>query len=108
MVATIGKWREDQPVTVDVGPYQQHGGTHRVETGKVGPATQMLHQETAIVPPGVLIEGRPAIARYTVRVEDVAAEREQGLDDVRRILDHVDVQPEHPVLILERARQEMI
>src|SRR5262245_55536635 len=64
--------------------------------------------EPALVPPPIQIEGRSAVIKDAMRLDDVLLGGEQPLQEVRGVLDHVDVQPQDPVLIVERMKQQMI
>ena len=43
-----------------------------------------------------------------MRMYNIAVERDQPLEDVRRIVDDIDIEPEHPILIVKRAEHEVI
>src|SRR2546421_8185430 len=95
-LAAVEVGREDQALTVEVGPYEQHRSPHGVEPHQVGPAPQAVHAHPALVAPGVPVEGRASVAVYAMGLDDVLACRQHLLQDIAWVVDDVDVEPQHP------------
>jgi hypothetical protein len=106
--AAIEEWRKDQALAVKVGADQQHRSANRIERRQRTLAAQVLKQHAAVVAPAVAVEGWAARGLHAVRVDDVLPCRQQPVDQIRRRVDHIDIEPEHPVLVVKRARQEMV
>ena len=54
---------------------------------------QVAEKFVVMPAPSVPVEAPPAVIVHAVRMHDAPPGGEQALDDVRRVLDHVDVQP---------------
>src|SRR5205823_8944621 len=94
--AAVREGREDEPVTVQICPHQQDGPADRVQLDQLALAPEIVQMQPPAIPPAVAVERRTAVVEYAVRLDDLLASNQQSLDQVRRILDHVHVQPEHP------------
>src|SRR5579883_3532783 len=90
-----------------VGAHEQHCSPERLEPYRAR-AAQIVHVLPAAVAPGVEIEGLAAVFGHAMGLHDVPAQCDQGLDDIRRIFNDVDVEPEHPILIAECAEEKVI
>ncbi|MEA2598427.1 MAG: hypothetical protein QOF01_4896, partial [Thermomicrobiales bacterium] len=99
---------EDEAVAVRVRTHQQHGTADRVEADKVAFAAEIVEMESAMVAPAVLVEGRPAGREDAVRLDDVASGREEALDEVGGIVNQVDVEPEHPIFVVQGMKKEVV
>ncbi len=102
----IEERRKDQPVAVQVGPHQQHGATDGIQANQLL-AAQFAHQR-ALIRPGIEIEGIAARALDAVRLQDVLAAGQQPLEDIGGIILEIDIDPQHPILIVERTQQQMV
>jgi hypothetical protein len=99
-LAAIEEGREDQAFAVHVGSHQQHRAADRIQLDQVALMLQIAEQFVRRSAPSVLVEASAAVVAHIVGVHDAFPGREQPLDDVGRVLDHIDVEPEHPVLIV--------
>src|SRR5258708_2585563 len=64
--------------------------------------------QAALVSPSIAVEGRAAIVQYAMRLDDVLSCREQPLEDVGGILNHVHIQPQDPRFIVEGMEEQMV
>src|SRR5262249_42795712 len=56
----------------------------------------------------IQIERRPAMLQDAVRLHDLLAGAQQALDQIGRVLDHVDVQPEDPRLVVQGPKEQVV
>src|SRR5438552_3342510 len=104
----VGEAREDEPVPVDIRLDQEHRAADSVQPDGAARAPQRVHVDLAVVSPCVLVERLAAALEDAVRLDDVLPGRQQPLDDVRRIFDDVHVEPQHPVLVVQRMKEQMV
>jgi len=96
---------EDEYFTSDVA---YAPAADRVEPHRTLRIAEILHVLGALVTPCIAIEGRSALLQHAMRLHDFEFGCQHPVDYVGRIADHVDVDPQHPVFILECAKQQMI
>jgi hypothetical protein len=104
----IRKTGEDEPIAMNIGADEQHRAADRVESHEIRATAQILHMHPPMIPPCVQIEGRPAVTLDAMGVDDVAPSCDEKLDQIPRIIDHIDVEPQDPILLLERSKQQMV
>ena len=104
----VRKAREDEPIAVDIGADEQHRAADRVEPHEIRPAAQIVEMNSPVIPPGVAIEARAAKARDTMGMYDVSPGGDEALDQIPWIIDYIDIEPQHPILLRERSKQQMI
>src|SRR5690349_7237204 len=90
-----------------VGPNQQHGASDRVEANHPLP-TQIAHMAATAVPPRIKVEGCAPWLDHAMRMDNVTLDCKQLLDNVRWIGDNINIKPQHPILIIECGKQEVI
>ena len=105
--STVEERREHKSVTMPVGPHQQHRPTDRIETYPSA-AAHVIHVHAAVVAPGVEVEGPTAIDCDAVGVDDIQVKGDQLLQDIGGKFDDIDVEPKHPVLLAQRAEQQVV
>ncbi len=104
----VKETRKDQPVAMDVGTHQQHGAADRVQPHQIRAIAQVFQQDAPMVSPAIAIEGGTAPTQHAMRMHDVTPGGEQTFDQIGRIFDDVHVEPEHPVMLAEGAKQQMV
>jgi hypothetical protein len=107
----VGEGREYQPVPVRIGPDQEHRAADAVERHQVALGAKVVHMQPAVIAPGVAVECfLRFIARLydAVRMNDVLSGRQQQFDDIGRVVDNIDVNPQDPVFIGKRAGKQVV
>ena len=93
---------------MQIGADQQYSSANAIEPHQVRPTPQGIHVDPSMFAPGIQVEGLRAVFLHAMGMYDFAPGADKNLQQIRRILDHVNIQPEHPVMILQRVKQQMI
>src|SRR5262245_1586144 len=99
---------ENQPIAMNIRLNEQHGTANRIERDQVTLITQGLHADLAVTTPGVPIERLTTIVEDTVWLHDAFAGGQQSLDDVWWVFNDVDIEPQDPILVVQRVEQQMV
>jgi len=98
----VGGRGKDDALAVHIGADEEDSAADGVDRHEISLVAQVAEVEPTMIAPGVLVERRPAVFQDAIGVGDVGAGGEEAFDDVGGVVDDVDVQPEHPVLVVER------
>lgn len=98
---TIKERRKHEAIAMEVRSHEKRRSAYRIERHQVSSRPKVVQMIAAAVAPGVSIEAAASILFDAMRLNDVAAGGEQLLDDVRRILDDIDVNPQRPFTIAQ-------
>ena len=104
----VAERREDQSVTVAVGAHEKHGPADGREPDGTTGTAQIVKVLRSLFGPAVSVESRPAGLKHAMRMQDIEIVGEEPLEDVLGIIDDVDIEPQHPVLVVERAHQQRV
>src|SRR5215216_6404782 len=58
--------------------------------------------------PGVEVEARSIGFLHTMGMQDITLIAQQSVYRIRRIIAHIGIDPQHPVFISERSKQQMV
>src|SRR5262249_50095335 len=103
----VQKRRIHQPRAVRVPPHKEDSAADRVESTELALTAQVVEVDPPSVAPAIQIERRPAMLQDAVRLHDLLAGAQQALDQIGRVLDHVDVQPQDPRLVVQGPKEQV-
>src|SRR5262245_42164362 len=67
-----------------------------------------MHVHATIIAPSVEIKTNVAIVTDAIGMHNVEIKFDQALQDVRRIFDNIDVQPQDPIRVAQRTEQHVV
>src|SRR5579859_2530287 len=108
IAAAIGKAGEDKPVAVNIGADQEYRAADGIKPDEIGPTAKVVHMGFALVAPRVEVVAGATRLDDAMRMQDVAAARDQPGQEIRRVVDDIDVEPQHPILLVEAVEQEVV
>jgi hypothetical protein len=106
--SAVRKRRKDKAVPVAVGLDQEDCRSDGVQTDRFVGAAEVFKQFAPVIGPAIAIESRAARRLHTMRVKDVEFKRQQLPDQSPRIGNDVDIEPQYPILVLQRSKQQLI
>lgn len=104
----VGERRENQPVPMKVSAHEENRSPDGIEPHGAARWAQITERFGAMRTPGIAVESRAAANQHAIGMNDISVGREQRRDQVAGIIDHIDVQPEHPVFVIQRPEQKIV
>ena len=84
--SSIEERREDKSVAMTIGANEKHGASYRFQTNDALTA-QIAQTGTAAIGPSISVETNFAVFAHAVRMDDIAIQRRELLNNVGGILD---------------------